>query len=396
MSTPIDEIATVRRMNRRDAGPARRAGSQVPRYLIGEISASGIKGRARPLPRGRKWNLWRGLPGRASTSVQRRRGRARTFKDRAILSATPTSSSRHDIGGSPSRREGIVYLRAEYAYLRPELEAVLARRRTLACSQGHPGKQGFDFDNVSRWGPGHVCGEETALIESLDGPSREPRNRPPFPVDTGSSTVRRSVNNVETLAWVAASSEGAPGSRAPTRQVDRTEDPQRVGDCEVTASTSCPRSRSRSSWRRSADRGQGGPGSAALPGQCRAGGRLRRTIAYETSDRRPRSSVFGPHRTFAVAENFSSFFVEESGPVTPCRHRQPSSCSEGRDAAAGLLPHAVLNDVRSGRDDEGGRKCGSASPAQRLPVHREALKDEIMGRSGPRTDSAGRVSQGAG
>jgi [NiFe] hydrogenase diaphorase moiety large subunit len=100
---------------------------------------------------------------------------------------------------------GIVYLRAEYQYMRPHLNEVIKQRRAKGLL-GHDvmGVEGFDFDIITALGAGaYVCGEETALIESLEGFRGEPRNRPPFPVVAGLLNNPTVVNNVETLASVA-------------------------------------------------------------------------------------------------------------------------------------------------------------------------------------------------
>ncbi len=100
---------------------------------------------------------------------------------------------------------GIVYLRAEYAYLRAHLNEVIHRRREAGLlGKNVGGVEGFDFDIVVARGAGaYVCGEETALIESLEGFRGEPRNRPPFPAVAGFLNHPTVVNNVETLASVA-------------------------------------------------------------------------------------------------------------------------------------------------------------------------------------------------
>ncbi len=98
-----------------------------------------------------------------------------------------------------------MYLRAEYAYLRRHLEDVVARRRKEGLL-GHDigGIPGFTFDVLVAMGAGaYICGEETALIESLEGFRGEPRNRPPFPVVSGFLGRPSVINNVETLAWAA-------------------------------------------------------------------------------------------------------------------------------------------------------------------------------------------------
>ena len=80
-------------------------------------------------------------------------------------------------------REGILYLRGEYVYLRDHLEAVLAERRARACWDRRSWASGFDFDIRIQLGAGaYICGEEGALISSCEGLRGEPKTRPPFPV----------------------------------------------------------------------------------------------------------------------------------------------------------------------------------------------------------------------
>ena len=101
--------------------------------------------------------------------------------------------------------KGFLYLRGEYRYLRDHLEQVLARRRarTAAWQCAILGAPGFDFDIDIHLGAGaYICGEESALIESLEGKRGTPRIRPPFPVTHGYLGRPTSVNNVETLALV--------------------------------------------------------------------------------------------------------------------------------------------------------------------------------------------------
>ncbi len=134
-------------------------------------------------------------------------GEPGTYKDRVILTDYPElviegmTIGARAIGASL----GLIYLRAEYAYLKHHLEEVVeARRKAGLLGKGIAGIEGFDFDIVVGLGAGaYVCGEETALIESLEGFRGEPRNRPPFPVVSGFLHRPSVVNNVETLAWVA-------------------------------------------------------------------------------------------------------------------------------------------------------------------------------------------------
>ena len=101
-------------------------------------------------------------------------------------------------------KQGLVYLRAEYTFLRAQLEAALAARRQRGLlGTAILGKQGFDFDIRIQMGAGaYVCGEETALIESLEGKRAQPRNKPPFPAVYGLYGCPTAVNNVETLSNV--------------------------------------------------------------------------------------------------------------------------------------------------------------------------------------------------
>ncbi|HOI10834.1 MAG TPA: NADH-quinone oxidoreductase subunit J, partial [Myxococcota bacterium] len=178
--------------------------------LIAEITASQLKGRGGAgFPTGVKWNLAAAAQAEQKFVVcNADEGEPGTFKDRVILTDhADLVFEGMTIGGyAIGATEGIVYLRAEYTYLRAHLEAVLAARRAKGLlGTNVAGKPGFTFDIRIQMGAGaYVCGEETALIESLEGHRGEPRNRPPFPVDTGFLNRPTIVNNVETFAWVAS------------------------------------------------------------------------------------------------------------------------------------------------------------------------------------------------
>ena len=101
--------------------------------------------------------------------------------------------------------DGILYLRGEYEYMLKSLEDYLeGMRKDNLLGKNICGKEGFNFDISIKLGAGaYVCGEETALIESLEGHRGEARNRPPFPVNRGFLHKPTTVNNVETFASVA-------------------------------------------------------------------------------------------------------------------------------------------------------------------------------------------------
>ena len=150
-----------------------------------------LKGRGGAgFPTGTKWNF--------AAAEQRHpkyiicnadEGEPGTFKDRLILTDFADlvfdgmTIGARAIGASL----GLIYLRAEYGYLRDHLESVVATRREAGLlGRDIGGIEGFNFDVLVAMGAGaYVCGEETALIESLEGFRGEPRNRPPFPVVSG-------------------------------------------------------------------------------------------------------------------------------------------------------------------------------------------------------------------
>ena len=393
MSTPIVKLTTFAAMTP-DAG-LRGALQKSRADLIGEISASGIKGRGGAgFPVGVKWNLCAAARGESKYVVcNADEGEPGTFKDRAILRAhADLVFEGMTIGGfAVGAHEGILYLRAEYTYLRPELEAVLARRRTAnLLGKGILGKQGFDFDIRIQMGAGaYVCGEETALIESLEGHRGEPRNRPPFPVDTGFFDRPTVVNNVETLAWVACIlQKGAAWFKS--AGTDKSTGPKILsvsGDCERPGVYELPFGVTIEKLLAEV----GGQGAKAVQvggasGHCVPAADFGRTIAYEDVATGGSIIVFGPHRDMlAVAENFLEFFVEEScGQCTPCRIGNVKLLEGVEMLQQGCCSMQYLNELCAlGETMQVAAKCGlgQSSPNAFLSIVRH-FKDEIMGRVG--------------
>ena len=191
--------------------------------IIGDLRESGLRGRGGAgFPTSVKWNLAAAAKGDAKYVVcNADEGEPGTFKDRVILSdyadllIEGMTIGAYTVGAE----KGFIYLRGEYAYLREQIESVLQTRRDKGLlGEKILGKDGLSFDIDIHMGAGaYVCGEETALIESLEGFRGEPRNRPPFPVDTGYLGNPTIVNNVETFAWVSCiMSKGPRGSRRST------------------------------------------------------------------------------------------------------------------------------------------------------------------------------------
>jgi len=180
-----------------------------PDDVIAEVEKSGLRGRGGAgFPTGRKWKFCRMNKSDVRYVVcNADEGEPGTFKDRVILSEKPDLlfEGMTVAGYALDAKEGILYLRGEYAYMKPALDKVLEeRRKNNLLGAGIKGKKGFDFDIRIQLGAGaYVCGEESALLESAEGKRGAPRERPPFPVEKGYMDKPTSVNNVETLCAAA-------------------------------------------------------------------------------------------------------------------------------------------------------------------------------------------------
>ncbi len=294
------------------------------------------------------------------------------------------------IGGAAiGASQGIVYLRGEYAYLRQPLEAVLARRRAAGQLGERVSGTPFAFDIEIRMGSGaYVCGEETALIESLEGHRGEPRNRPPFPVDTGYLGRPTIVNNVETFACVAAIlAKGAAWFAA--IGTEKSTGPKLFcvsGDCARPGVYEFPMGLTIAELLREV----GGEDAKAVQvggasGRCVPASAFASTICYEGIPTGGSVIVFGPQRDMLrVAKNFLEFFVDEScGQCTPCREGNAkllegiAMLEDGRCSAAYLAELTQLGEVM-----QLASKCGlgQSSPNAFLSIV-EHFRDEIMGRA---------------
>jgi len=164
-------------------------------------------------------------------------GEPGTFKDRILLDsyADEVIEGMTLCAGIIAAQQGYIYLRGEYFYLLEPLEAILKKRRQSGLlGKDILGKTGFDFDIEIHLGAGaYICGEESALIESLEGKRGIPRKRPPFPVTHGFRNQPTVVNNVET--FFAAAKIAANGSNwfrsAGTEQSTGTKLLSISGDC---------------------------------------------------------------------------------------------------------------------------------------------------------------------
>lgn len=362
---------------------------------LGRIEASGLRGRGGAgFPTSLKWDLAIKSPGDYKYVIcNADEGEPGTFKDRVILSDFADlvfegmTIGAYVIGA----KHGIVYLRGEYAYLRSHLETVLRRRRSQnLLGKNIRGREGFDFDIEIRMGAGaYVCGEETALIESLEGQRGEPRNRPPFPIDTGYLGNPTIVNNVETFAWVVCiMAKGAKwfkeiGTAKSTglKLFSVSGDCSRPGVYEFPLGISVAELLKR----------VGGEGAKAVQvggaaGQCLPKTQFERTIAFEDISTGGSIIVFGPERDMLrVAENFLEFFADEScGQCTPCRYGTPKLIEGVKMLQLGQCSMQYLHELRSlGETMKVASKCGLGQTASNafLTIV-DHFQDEILGRAG--------------
>jgi len=167
--------------------------------LINELISSELKGRGGAgFPTGLKWKLTSEAPADQKYVIcNADEGEPGTFKDREILSMVPFKvlSAMAICGYIVGASKGYIYLRGEYRFLKTDLEKAIAEF-DYYCKEIK-----FDFHIEIFMGSGaYICGEETALFESMEGKRGEPRNKPPFPSFVGYMGKPTVINNVETLA----------------------------------------------------------------------------------------------------------------------------------------------------------------------------------------------------
>ena len=190
----------------------------TPAEVIRAIKTARLRGRGGAgFPCGMKWEFARAADGERKIVIcNADEGEPGTFKDRVLLTerADRIFAGMTIAGYAVGAAEGIMYLRAEYAYLLPFLEDKLERRRVDGwLGKSIYGKTGFDFDVRIQLGAGaYVCGEETALISSAEGTRGDPKNRPPFPAQKGYGDCPTVVNNCETLCCVTKILEEGPAT----------------------------------------------------------------------------------------------------------------------------------------------------------------------------------------
>ena len=181
----------------------------TPEQVIQEILDSGLRGRGGAgFPTGKKWQLARTIVqdgGQKYVCCNADEGDPGAFMDRSVLEGDPhavieaMAIAGYAIGAS----QGYIYVRAEYPIAVKRLQIAIDQAREYGLLGKNIFDKGFDFDLGIRLGAGaFVCGEETALMTSIEGKRGEPRCRPPFPAEKGLFQRPTVLNNVETYANV--------------------------------------------------------------------------------------------------------------------------------------------------------------------------------------------------
>jgi NADH-quinone oxidoreductase subunit F len=178
-----------------------------PEAVIREVTASNLVGRGgAAFPTGRKWDAVSKVAARPHYVVcNADESEPGTFKDRILMEGDPFAI----IEGvtiaafATGAERGFIYIRGEYPLAIERIQAAIQAARAAGLLGKNILGSGFSFDIEVRRGAGaYICGEETALFNSIEGKRGEPRNKPPFPVNVGLFGKPTVINNVETLANV--------------------------------------------------------------------------------------------------------------------------------------------------------------------------------------------------
>jgi [NiFe] hydrogenase diaphorase moiety large subunit len=297
--------------------------------VIEMVKRSALRGRGGAgFPTGQKWAYCR------STEAESRyvicnvdEGEPGTFKDRVLMTELPELVFEGMVMAAYAveASRGIVYLRAEYAYLKPHLEHVLQTLRTQKLLGRRILGSLFSFDIQIRLGAGaYICGEESALIESAEGKRGTPRNRPPFPVVSGYRHRPTIVNNAETFG--AAARIGARGwewfRRLGTEASSGVKLLSVAGDCtrpgiyEVEWGLTVRQLLDLAGAGDTLAVQVGGPS-----GTCISPAQFDRCLCYNDLATGGAITIFGTHRDLlSIVHNHMEFFTNETcGFCVPCR-----------------------------------------------------------------------------
>lgn len=359
--------------------------------ILFELKESKLKGRGGAgFPTSTKWMLTAAAKSDTKYVVcNADEGEPGTFKDRVLLMEYQALIFEGMViaGYTIGAKNGIVYLRGEYSYLLDSLETYLMKmREDNLLGKNIAGKEGFDFDISIRLGSGaYVCGEETALIESLEGHRGEARNRPPYPVNTGYLGKPTTVNNVETFASVTHivmkggewfckhGTDKSTGSKL----FSISGDCSRPGVYELPWGTTIKELLDIAGAENTKAVQVGGASGICLPKS-----QFDRKLAYEDAATGGSIMIFNEERDMIhIMNNFMEFFVEEScGQCTPCRIGNAKLLEGVKMLESGEYTFKYINKLKElGQTMQVASKCGlGQSSSNAFLSILENFKDEIF------------------
>lgn len=201
-----------------------------PERVIEEVTASKLLGRGgAAFPTGRKWDAVRRQPRQPHYVVcNADESEPGTFKDRELMGSDPFAviEAMTICGLATASTHGFIYIRGEYPLCEARLTGAIGQARAAGLLGPAVMGSGHTFDiEIRRGGGAYICGEETALFNSIEGRRGEPRSKPPFPAEVGLFNQPTVANNVETLvnvldivleggaAWARTGTPGSTGTR---------------------------------------------------------------------------------------------------------------------------------------------------------------------------------------
>ncbi len=361
--------------------------------ILFELRESKLKGRGGAgFPTATKWMLTAAAKDKSKYIIcNADEGEPGTFKDRVLLLEYPelVIDGMVIAGYTLGAKIGIIYLRGEYEYMLQPLEDYLQRMRDENfLGENIHGNEEFNFDISIRLGSGaYVCGEETALIESLEGFRGEARNRPPYPVNTGYMGHPTVVNNVETLAAIPhiITKSGEWFKQHGTDKSTGSKLFSVSGDCEKPGVYELPWGTTVSELLEKV----GATHTKAVQvggasGVCLPKSQFGRTLAYEDAGTGGSIMIYNESRDMLkVLKNYMEFFVEEScGQCTPCRIGNVKLLEGVKMIERGEYTFSYIKQLKDlARTMQLASKCGlgQSSPNPFLSIL-ENFKDEIFNR----------------
>jgi [NiFe] hydrogenase diaphorase moiety large subunit len=362
--------------------------------ILFEIRESKLKGRGGAgFPTSTKWMMVAASVADSKYVIcNADEGEPGTFKDRVLLLEYPelVFDGMVVAGLTIGAKVGILYLRGEYEYMLKSLEEYLHTMREDNLLGKNILGNNFDFDIIIRLGSGaYVCGEETALIESLEGNRGEARNRPPYPVNRGFWGCPTIVNNVETLSSVPhiILKGGEWFKKFGTDKSTGSKLFSVSGDCERPGVYELP-------WGTKINdllELVGAKDTKAVQvggasGVCIPKSQFNRTLAYEDVATGGSIIIFNETRNILkVLENFMEFFVEEScGQCTPCRIGNVKLLEGVKNLKKGTYTFSEINKLKDlGRSMQVASKCGLGQSSSNAFISiLENFKDEIFNKNG--------------